>query len=308
MTTDPTLLCAPRYILGEFTEDHSLVRHLYRRAEELRMPLKPELWGWGSIHRSERGLDDLAVESAATTLAAAAVVPSTVDAIVLACTRFPGGPETHGGLVRSILTRLRLDHAAFFGVTLNRCTNMLAALQLADALVRAGAYRRVLVVTTDRVADEATRMESFALFSDGAASCLVASTPVGNECYAMLGCATAQDAESLDWGNEINAGLAREVNHALLTPHGLTANDLHGLFHTNVYKPIAVLKEAQAGFRLDQLWTDNIARVGHCFAADPLINLSDRAAAGGLVDGGLYQLAASVPGSRIGVLIQKLTA
>jgi 3-oxoacyl-[acyl-carrier-protein] synthase-3 len=45
--------------------------------------------------------------------------------------------------------------------------------------------------------------------------------------------------------------------------------------------------------------------VGHCFAADPLINLVDRDAQGELRDGAHYLLAASVPGSRIGVLLRK---
>jgi 3-oxoacyl-[acyl-carrier-protein] synthase-3 len=76
--------------------------------------------------------------------------------------------------------------------------------------------------------------------------------------------------------------------------------------HTNIFKPIIVMKEMQAGFTPNQLFTDNVARVGHCFAADPLINLIDRAAAGHLADDRHYILASSVPGLRIGALLRKV--
>jgi len=76
--------------------------------------------------------------------------------------------------------------------------------------------------------------------------------------------------------------------------------DIHATEH-----PLLVMKERQAGFREDQLYLDNIVRIGHCFAADPLINLVDRAALGHLLEGHYCMLAASVPGARFGVLLQK---
>ena len=48
----------------------------------------------------------------------------------------------------------------------------------------------------------------------------------------------------------------------------------------------------------------NTPRFGHCFAADPLINLVDRAARGAVEEGSAYLLAVSVPGARQGVLLR----
>jgi 3-oxoacyl-[acyl-carrier-protein] synthase-3 len=307
-----TTLLAPRYVLGEEELDHTEVECLAERAAELKMVPKAALWGWGSVRRTGRSLADLAIESGAATLAAARLDPSEVDALVLCSTRFPGGPRTHGRFVERILTGTGLDRAAFLGITLNRCTNLLVALDTAQALVAAGRYRRILVVTTDRIEDEKERMESFALFSDGAASCLVTadaetagSAGAGSTGYRIRSTASAQEAAALDWSHEISADLARAANERLLAPHGLTAAEVDGLLHANLFLPLVTMKERQAGFTAKQLYTANITRLGHCFAADPLVNLVDQEDAGLLRDGGHYLAAVSVPGSRVAVLLQR---
>ncbi|MEU3309712.1 hypothetical protein ABZ717_21710, partial [Nocardiopsis sp. NPDC006832] len=75
--------------------------------------------------------------------------------------------------------------------------------------------------------------------------------------------------------------------------------------HNNLYLPIVSLKELQAGFAPEQLYLDNVTRFGHCFAADPLINLTDLDEAGELRDGGAYLLASSVPGIRTALLLHR---
>jgi 3-oxoacyl-[acyl-carrier-protein] synthase-3 len=121
----------------------------------------------------------------------------------------------------------------------------------------------------------------------------------------VLGCAAAQETASLDWTSQISSDLARQVNKALLGPAGLSLGDVAALLHVNLFRPLLVMKERQAGFREDQLFLDNITRTGHCFAADPLINLVDRVALGHIGAGDYAMLAASVPGSRFGVLLRR---
>jgi len=295
---------APRYVLGEIEVDHAEIVDLRARAREFGMQPEPELWGWGTIRRTERTLEELAIESGSATLRDAGVDRSSIDALVLCSTRFPGGAENHGGFVETIATGLGLDDVAFTGITLNRCTNLLAALQMTEALVASGRRRGVLVVTTDRIVDERTRMEPFALFSDGAASCVVTAERGAGDGYELVSCADAQDTSALDWSHEISPALSRRVNDALLGSLAMTAQDVCGLMHPNLFKPLIVMKERQAGFAAAQMYTANIARFGHCFAADPLINLIDRRAAGEFPDGGYHMLAASVPGSRMAVLLR----
>lgn len=301
----PVTLAAPRYVLGEIEEEHTAIVNLGERVAEFRMKPKAGLWGWGKIRRTERSIEDMAAECGSETLAAAGLDPAAVDSVVLCSTGFPVGTGVHGAFVERVLTPMGITGADFVGVGVNRCTNLLAGIQVGDALVRSGRHRNVLVVTTDRIQDETTRMDKFALFSDGAASCLLTADDPGPDAFDLLACASANRIDQLDWSNEINPALAAEVNDRLLPPFGLTLADVSGLLHTNIFKPIVYLKEMQAGFVATQLYLDNIARFGHCFAADPLINLVDRGAAGHLVDGAHYLLAASVPGSRAGVLLRK---
>lgn len=301
------LLLGPRYVLGEIEEEHTAIAGLAERAAALRVPLDAALMGWGRVHRSERSLEALAVESGRATLAAAGVPPAEVDALFLCSTFVPGPSEGHGSLMESVLGGIGLGDIAFYGLTLNRCTNLLAALELAGALLLAGRYRRILVVTTDRVRDEAERMAAYALFSDGAASCLltVAGGAPAGEGYEVVGHANAQHAASLEWSKELSSDLAREANERLLGPLGMKLGEIAGLCHANIVKPLLVVKELQAGFTPAQLRTANIARVGHCFSADPLINLADREAAGEVEAGSYYLLAVSVPGSRFATLLRR---
>jgi 3-oxoacyl-[acyl-carrier-protein] synthase-3 len=305
MTGTGPFLTAPRYVLGADDADHATIPGLHARARDLRMAPDARAWGWGRIRRARQSRAQLAVDSGSVTLAAADVDPASIDLLVLCSTHFPHGAEPQGRFMEAILTGLKLSNAEFAGVTMNRCANLVVALHLVRSLVASGLHRRVLVVTTDRVVDEAARMEGFALFSDGAASCLVLADGSGRPGYHLVASATATDAASLGSSSEISPALARQVSQRLLSPLGLAVADVAGLLHSNVFTPILVMSELQAGFTQDQLYTRNITRVGHCFAADPLINLVDQADAGLLREHGYYMLASSVPGTRAGVLLRK---
>ncbi|CAL9328864.1 hypothetical protein SUDANB171_00030 [Streptomyces sp. enrichment culture] len=308
MSTTHPWLHGPQYVLGETEVHHTEITDLLTRAAELRMPPTPELWGWGSVRRTRRSLASMAADSAAATLRAAGADPSSVDAVLLCSTRIPGPSQDHGRFMETFLTAAGLGDIPFYGQNMNRCVNLLAAIDTATAFVTAGRHRRVLVVTTDSAAHEADRMAGYALFSDGAAGCLVtaadARTDLTDSGYEILGCAAAQNTRTLDHAHEISSDLARTVNERLLTPLGKQLDDVAALMHANIFKPVVLMKERQAGFTTRQLHTDNITRVGHCFSADPLINLVDRAALGHLGPGSLCLLAAAVPGQRIGVLLR----
>ncbi|MDQ2956496.1 MAG: 3-oxoacyl-ACP synthase [Actinomycetota bacterium] len=301
----PVYLHGASYLLGEIDAEHTTIANLAERAEQFKLPPKASLWGWGQVRRTERPLEAMAIDSGLASLAAAGVAAESVDALVFCSTSIVGPADDHGRLFQAVLHGIGLSDIAFYGLTLNRCTNLLAGIDLASALVAAGRYRRVLVITTDLVLDEADRMVSYALFSDGAASCIV-DAEARADGYQIVACANAQDAGSLEWTKEISSDLARVVDAKLLDPAGLALSEVCGLMHLNIFKPLVTMKERQAGFSAAQLYTDNIERTGHCFAADPLINLVDRAGQGAVHPGHYYLLAASVPGSRFGVLLRKL--
>jgi 3-oxoacyl-[acyl-carrier-protein] synthase III len=297
-------LSAPRYLLGEITRPHGDLPGFADRARQHRMPAQPAVWGWGDVRRTELSVAELAVRAGRASLAAAGVHPDQVGAVLLCCTRFEGGPEIHGGFVAEVMSGLGLPTAACTGITLNRCAGLLAAIDLATGWVAARRHRTVLVITADRVAAEEDRFEQFALFSDGSAACLVADVRYGGGTYEILGCASAQRNADLDWSHEISPELSRQVNAELAKVTGVPAAEVAGLLPANLFLPLIGMKERQAGFTAAQLDTTNVTRFGHCFAADPLINLADRADRGGIAGGAAYLLAVSVPGARHGVLLR----
>jgi 3-oxoacyl-[acyl-carrier-protein] synthase-3 len=302
----PAFLRGASYVLGEKELGYADIPGLPQLAASFGLVPDPGLWGWGTIRTTSRELADLAADAGRRTLLAARVDPSAVDALVLCSTRVPGPAEGHGAVLARVLTGIGLGDLPFYGQNLNRCVNLLAGIDVARAFVLAGRYSRVLVITVDAVADGAAAMSQFALFSDAAASCLISADPGPSESYEVLGCAAAQDTATLEWTSQISSDLARSVNQQLLAPAGLGLGDIAALLHVNLFRPLLVMKERQAGFREDQLFLDNITRTGHCFAADPLINLVDRVALGHLVEGDYAMLAASVPGSRFGVLLRRM--
>jgi 3-oxoacyl-[acyl-carrier-protein] synthase-3 len=319
-----THLLGPSYVLGEREADHTEIANLAELASRFKLSPQPTLWGWGAIRTTGRELEDLAVETGLASLRSAGLAPGAIDALVLCSNRIPGPAEGHGEFVAKVLEGTGLRDVPAYGVNLNRCVNLLAGIDIARAFVVSGRYQRVLVITTDKVAADADRMSQFALYSDGAASCVITSgrgaapksaptaggsggsSPRANTAsFELLGCATAQETASLGWTNQISADLAKDVNDRLLAEPGRKLGDLAALLHANLFTPLVAMKERQAGFDAGQLYLGNIPRIGHCFAADPLINLVDRVALGHIPAGAYCMLAASVPGSRIGVLLRR---
>jgi len=302
----PAYLRGASYVLGERERGYADIPDLPRLAASFGLVQDPGLWGWGTIRVTDRDLADLAADAGRRTLQAAEADPPAVDALVLCSTRVPGPAEGHGDFLARVLTGIGLGDLPFYGQNLNRCVNLLAGLDVARAFVLAGRYSHVLVITVDAVAESAAPMSQFALFSDAAAGCLISTDPGRAEGYEILGCAAAQEIATLDATSQISSDLARQVNQQLLAPAGLKLDDVTALAHMNLFRPLLVMKERQAGFREGQLFLENIPRTGHCFAADPLINLVDRAALGHLVKENYAMLAASVPGSRFGVLLRRV--
>ncbi len=172
-----TYLIGPSYVLGEHELPYTGIERLAELSAQFKLAPQPGLWGWGTVRTTSRELEELAVETGRASLDAAG--NARIDAVVLCSNRIPGPAEGHGEFVARVLTGTGLGDIPAYGINLNRCVNLLAGLDVARSLVLSGRYRRVLVITTDKVAGDADRMSQFALFSDGAASCVVAADRPG---------------------------------------------------------------------------------------------------------------------------------
>jgi len=291
------------YLLGEderrVTEIPGLAKWLARN----QMIDDAGLWGWDRFRVTVRPTVELLAETARRSLADFGPGQPAVDAVILCATHFPSDVEGHADVVGRLLETLGLHQAIPYGLTLNRCATLTSALGLAEALVRSGRHQAILVAAGDAIGEHDERLRPFAVFSDGAASCIVSARQGGQ--FQLLGTAAAVDARMMKPNGEISADLARRANADLFARAEVDLRDIKCLAHNNLWKPIVVMKEQQAGFRRDQLNLDNIARIGHVFSCDPLINMIDLAASGSVASGELLALGSSVSGARFAALLRK---
>ncbi|GAA0463516.1 beta-ketoacyl-ACP synthase 3 [Streptomyces olivaceiscleroticus] len=119
----------------------------------------------------------MAVEAGKEALTEAGADPGDVDAVVLATCSMPS-PMPNGAA--QVVDRLGCGPAAGFDLNA-ACSGFSHALAVADALVRAGTVRSVLVVASERMSDRVAAHDrnTGPIFADGAAAALVqpAETP-----------------------------------------------------------------------------------------------------------------------------------
>ena len=291
------------YELGEHEAGYREAHRFEEKIVQYEMLDDAAAWGWGRFFRSGRSRAELAVASARRTLALAGCTGAAMDAVILCAAEFPASVDCHAHYCRVVLEGLGLERAFVTGVTLGRCNTMLSSVYLAHRLVASQAYGSVLVIGSDLVADEEERFQPFALFSDGAASCIVTSQP-GD--LAILATASVLDPPALDAAGRFSGRLGRAAIDAITRECSVPADKVSVVLPPNLFTPIVRMGEGQSGFRADQLYLRNAANRGHCFSADPLVNLVDRQSEDGTRPGEYVLLTSSVPGARVSILAEVL--
>jgi len=272
------------------------------------LPALPDLFGMGWFHEARPNDTSwsLAAESAAQTLSQSGIAPENIDALIVCSAHFTGSLDSAASGVQQLMQDIGITPAFVTGVTLGRCTSFLAGLKLATDLVTGCQYRQVLVVCADRYHDDIARLQSFALFSDGAASCLVSDT-AGQGCrFAIRGTSSGTDPGSFDPMGRICPVMVTRVNKEIIRKTGVTFDQMTAFLPINIFRPVVYATETQGGVPAKRLFLDNIPDRGHCFGADPLINLMDLSARNPLPENAYALLSASVPGFRVALLLQAL--
>jgi 3-oxoacyl-[acyl-carrier-protein] synthase-3 len=268
-------ILAPAYVVGEIVLDVDSLPGKRERLAEYGMPDIKELWGWGSCRRTERSAADLASLAAADAFARSGVAPSAIDAVVL-CRSDPGNYYEQNRFLGELSERLGVGPVFMTWVSGAGCASLFSAIKIATAFVTAGTFENVLVLTVDRIADDATRLQRFGILSDGACALLV--TPAGRADFAIQGVAVRSSPASLANGGEdfqSKCELIQSVFEQLQNEASFDFHAVSSLFSSNLHLPVQELETS--ALPLDGLvaYHGNIARYGHCYAADPVINLVD---------------------------------
>ena len=233
---------------------------------------------------------ELARQAIQKTLVASGIAPAEVDALVYASTTFGNKADWSEAAIGKLLHELGLVNAVAIGSFFPGCANAVTAVRLAASLVMAQQYRRVLVVTVDKVlADEPQSRvmpPSVSILSDAAASVMVTSDGAWDWRLCAMDNYTDASMWNLDYEENYAAFLlatskgTAEAARRLRIADGGSANAYRQLITNNYNVPVMEMLAKRSGFPAEQVFTANVPRFGHAYAADTLINLADHTAAG----------------------------
>lgn len=168
-----------------------------------------------------------------------------------------------------------MDRAQVFGLTQQACTGLLGSLRLARMLMQDDpVINKVLCVTADRFPPGAHYEQAYNLISDGAAACIVSSTPRGFRILAAHGItngALAQASNDEVLGSFF--GYAHRVIQETLARAGLNLEDIDWIVPQNTHRKAWQILGRLMPFDADRIVSPTIGDIGHVISADNIINL-----------------------------------
>lgn len=197
---------------------------------------------------------------------------------------------------------LGLPAAEAFAVTQQNCASGLAAIDVAGELLRAGGdpRARALVVTGEKPFSRMVRLiENTTIMGEASSACLVGLDGGGSRVRSYVARTRGQFAEvhrpapavRAEFGESYTGHFVAAVTDAvaraglrlsditLVVPHNVNRSSWHRVMHA-------------LGLDRQRVFLDNVPRYGHCFCADPLLNLVTLRDEGRLEPGGYYLLTA----------------
>ena len=293
------------HALGETEMSYNSVVNFHEFLERCHYPDTPAMFGWGKYRKTDGDIFDMGIASAKKTLARSAVSPEEIDLVYFCSTCFPGNEIEHIKYNAKLLAELGLTNAFPIGVTLNNCASFLSAMVIATNMVNAGSYNNILVITADKVYDEQIRFQNFALLSDAAASCIITNRKTSG--YALVAERFLSSADPIDNNHgKDDSALYGRVFKELMAKAGLKTDEVKKVFCSNIFRPITQLKEMKLGFRKNQLFLENVAKYGHCFSADTVINLIEYSESNEINDGEYFVFSADAPNLRASALFRRV--
>ena len=191
-----------------------------------------------------------------------------------------------------------LGHAVAFTVTQQSCASGLLALDVAGRLLAGGSPDDLALVLTGEKAftRDAQFLPETAVFSEGAAACLVSAAGPRNR---VLAYACHQRGEFDVAGGEPPTRFQREYRPSLaevirqvVAEAGLSLDDVRLVLPHNVNIVTWQRLARLLGIPLDRVLLDNVPSHGHVFCSDAFVNYRTAVDHGRLAPGDVFLLAA----------------
>lgn len=268
-------LSGASYVLGEAEKQYQQADGFEQALAALGGANFPELWGWGSYYETA-DIYQLSLQAAQKALAASAVPAGEIQLVVFAAASFPENPNELAPRLGRVLQTLGCGNALLESATLNGCASYLSALRLAAARVASGELDNILVIGLGSMTPGMQRFSPFALFGDAACAAVLRADGTQAQ-YRVVDALQRLDLTEFASGVTLNdqSQLQTQTLDALLQRNQLGRRDISRVFNNNLFLPIKKVRDARCGFKAEQLYTGNVARIAHCHVCDSMINLID---------------------------------
>lgn len=191
------------------------------------------------------------------------------------------GPGAHW--IDELRTRLRLDRARSFTISQQGCVNGITALRLAERLLRAEpAGSTALLLVGEKAPSWVQRyLPGVSVMGDAVAGVLVGLDGAGDvvlgsahrtrgEYYESLGMTPEREREY----RQVFRSEMVAVTSEALKDAGVGLSDVDLVLPHNINRYAWTTVARDLGIPLDRIYLENVARLGHCFGADPFVNLA----------------------------------
>lgn len=236
--------------------------------------------GMEKFRKSPKSNEELAYEAAEKTLKESDTAPEEIGALIFSTTVLSLETKFNIRIIDRILLDFGLKNAYPLGYFLSNCANIIGAIKFAASLIRSGDHQTILVVVSDKLPkDEERFMESNeSILSDGAVSFILSS---GKGEYELLHLTQKIDPSYVSEKFNVTGYLKRcaagikSTFAELVKLDNSAISDYKKVFIGNYNLMVQRIYSNELGMAQDQLFLDNIPRIGHVFSSDLLINYKD---------------------------------
>jgi 3-oxoacyl-[acyl-carrier-protein] synthase-3 len=219
----------------------------------------------------------------------------------------------HVNVLREVCGQLGLTHAIAFAVTQHACASGLLAVDLAGRLLAADGDQDALalvLVGEKAFTPAAQAIPGTTVMGEGTAAALVSLEGDRNRLLSYATCTRGEYSDGLFLKPEAAAQFQQEypqvlteVMKAAAARAGLDLADIDLLLPHNVNRLSWARLCDLSGYPLERVFLENIPVTGHCFCADPFINLRSATERGRLIPGDRYLMAAVGLGSTFSAMV-----
>lgn len=242
--------------------------------------------------RSDESIAEMAYHAISETLSKTTINAAEVSSLIIASTV----DSIHSVGIEykdmdRILENFCLINAKLYGCSLSKCSNLSAALELGLSLLQTQGLPHVLIVVADKYSDKTDRFmdSNESILSDGATSFLLSKEELE---YQLLHLETKNDLSHINREYNIFEFLDNSVKQLntlweqLKNQHPYDSFDK--LFFGNYNSLLQRSYRSTMGIDEEKLFLSNLAKYGHVFSADTLINLKDYSMANTISSGQKY--------------------